>query len=200
MSQIVSHHLTLSTYNFIKSFLNFYMKLFVAKLNRETTEAELTENFTQFGGVVSVKVVTDRDTGQSKCFGFIEMASMEAGEAAIAGQNGQEFMGFRMVVKEAEDKPRAPRPSFGASPGGNPGDAPSRGGFSKDGSSAPGSADNKGEQKKPGNFSTTSNKKRTPTKKPKGGPDKYADGPRTVVHSKRPKSNRNQWLDDLDDF
>ena len=48
------------------------MKLFVAKLNRETTEAELTENFNQFGGVVSVKVVTDRDSGQSKCFGFID--------------------------------------------------------------------------------------------------------------------------------
>ena len=175
------------------------MKLFVAKLNRETTEAELTENFTQFGGVVSVKVVTDRETGQSKCFGFIEMASMEAGEAAIAGQNGQEFMGFRMVVKEAEDKPRAPRPSFGASPGGKPGDA-SRGGFSKDRSSAPGSTDSKGDQKKSGNFSTSSNKKRSSTKKPKGGPDKYADGPRTVVHSKRPKSNRNQWLDDLDDY
>ncbi|MAU75385.1 MAG: RNA-binding protein [Crocinitomicaceae bacterium] len=176
------------------------MKLFVAKLNRETTEAELTENFSQFGGVVSVKVVTDRDTGQSKCFGFIEMATMEAGEAAIAGQNGQEFMGFRMVVKEAEDKPRAPRPSFGANSGGKPGDASSRGSFSKDGGSAPGSFDNKGDLKKSGNFSTTINKKRTPSKKPKGGPDKYADGPRTVVHSKRPKSNRNQWLDDLDDF
>jgi cold-inducible RNA-binding protein len=175
------------------------MKLFVAKLNRETTEAELTENFTQFGGVVSVKIVTDRDTGQSKCFGFIEMASSEAGEAAIAGQNGQEFMGFRMVVKEAEDKPRTAKPSFGGSASSRPGDSSSRGSFSKDGSSANGSSDNKGEQKSPNNFATT-NKKRSPTKKPKGGPDKYADGPRTVVHSKRPKSNRNQWLDDLDDF
>ena len=87
------------------------MKLFVAKLNRETTEIDLKENFSKFGRVVSVKVVSDRDTGQSKCFGFIEMDSSESGQAAIAAQNGQDFMGFRMVVKAAEDKPRTPRPS-----------------------------------------------------------------------------------------
>ncbi len=52
------------------------MKLFVAKLNRETTEVDLKETFGKFGGVVSVKVVSDRDTGQSKCFGFIEMDSI----------------------------------------------------------------------------------------------------------------------------
>ena len=178
------------------------MKLFVAKLNRETTEAELTENFNQFGGVVSVKVVTDRDSGQSKCFGFIEMASAEAGEAAIAGQNGQEFMGFRMVVKEAEEKPRTSRPSSGGQGGGRSDEnSSSRGNYSRESNSnnSNSSAGNNNAQKGPNKTSQSTNKKRTSTKK-RGGPDKYADGPRTTTHSKRPKSNRNQWLDDLDDY
>ena len=74
------------------------MKLFVAKLNRETTEVDLKDTFSKFGGVVSVKVVSDRDTGQSKCFGFIEMDSSEGGQAAIGALNDQDFMAFRMVV------------------------------------------------------------------------------------------------------
>jgi len=178
------------------------MKLFVAKLNRETTEAELTENFNQFGGVVSVKVVTDRDSGQSKCFGFIEMASAEAGEAAIAGQNGQEFMGFRMVVKEAEEKPRTSRPSSGGHGGGRSDEnSSSRGNHFRESNSTDSnsSAGNINDHKGPNKTSHSTNKKRTSTKK-RGGPDKYADGPRTTTHSKRPKSNRNQWLDDLDDY
>ena len=174
------------------------MKLFVAKLNRETTEADLTANFNQFGGVVSVKVVSDRDSGQSKCFGFIEMDSAEAGEAAIAGQNGQEFMGFRMVVKEAEEKPRSTRPSSYGGHGGGRSDENSSRENSSNNSNV--SADNKSNQNRPSNFPSSTNKKRTHSKKSKGGPDKYADGPKTTTHSKRPKSNRNQWLDDLDDY
>lgn len=173
------------------------MKLFVAKLNRETTEADLTANFNQFGGVVSVKVVSDRDSGQSKCFGFIEMDSAEAGEAAIAGQNGQEFMGFRMVVKEAEEKPRSTRPSYGGHGGGRSDENSSRENSSNNSNV---SADNKSNQNRPSNFTSSTNKKRTHSKKSKGGPDKYADGPKTTTHSKRPKSNRNQWLDDIDDY
>lgn len=179
------------------------MKLFVAKLNRETTEADLTANFNQFGGVVSVKVVSDRDTGQSKCFGFIEMDSAEAGEAAIAGQNGQEFMGFSMVVKEAEEKPRSTRPSYGGHGGGRSHENSSSQDNSARGNSSTNSkvsADNNSNQSRPSNFPSSTNKKRTNSKKGKGGPDKYADGPKTTTHSKRPKSNRNQWLDDLDDY
>jgi len=165
------------------------MKLFVAKLNRETTEAELTENFNQFGGVVSVKVVTDRDSGQSKCFGFIEMASSEAGEAAIAGQNGQEFMGFRMVVKEAEEKPRASRPPSGGHGGGRSDEnSSSRDNHSRESnsnSSSNSSAGNNSAQKGPNKTSQSTNKKRVSTKN-RGRTEKYADGARTTTHSKRP--------------
>ena len=87
------------------------MKLFVAKLNRDAVESDLLEWFGAMGPVRSVKVVTDRDTGQSKCFGFVEMEDKAGGERAIAEMNGQEFMGFRMVVKEAEERGARPRPS-----------------------------------------------------------------------------------------
>jgi cold-inducible RNA-binding protein len=190
------------------------MKLFVAKLNRETTEVELKENFSQFGGVVSCKIVSDRDTGQSKCFGFIEMDSSDSGQAAIAAQNGQEFMGFTMVVKAAEDKPRSPRPSFGgdgdrqnsgrSDSSNSRGTDSSRAGF-KSGGNSPSSSggfdsrsnDKPGANKFPASSTT---KKKKATKKGKGGLDKYADGGKGTQHEKRPKSNRNQWLDDLEDF
>jgi len=183
------------------------MKLFVAKLNRETTEVDLKETFSKFGGVVSVKVVSDRDTGQSKCFGFIEMDSTEGGQAAIAALNDQDFMGFRMVVKAAEDKPRAPRPSFDSGGGNRQSSDRSSGSSSRgvdSGKGASGSgpnADSKsGDKSGPNKFPANGVKKRKTPKKGMGGPDKYADGGKGNQHEKRPKSNRNQWLDDLEDF
>ena len=184
------------------------MKLFVAKLNRETTEVDLKENFSKFGGVVSVKVVTDRDTGQSKCFGFIEMDTTEGGQAAIAALNDQDFMGFRMVVKAAEDKPRSPRPSFDGVSGNRPPSSRSDSSASRDedfGKSALNSGSNStsksGDKSGPNKFPTSNNvKKRKSSKKGMSGPDKYADGGKGNQHEKRPKSNRNQWLDDLEDF
>ena len=89
------------------------MKLFVAKLNRDAVESDLLEWFGSMGPVRSAKIVMDRDTGQSKCFGFVEMESREGGEQAISEMNGKEFMGFRMVVKEAEERGSRPRPSGG---------------------------------------------------------------------------------------
>ena len=56
------------------------MKLFVAKLNRDAVESDLLEWFGAMGPVRSVKVVTDRDTGQSKCFGFVEMEDKQQSE------------------------------------------------------------------------------------------------------------------------
>lgn len=190
------------------------MKLFVAKLNRETSEADLKETFSKFGGVVSVKVVSDRDTGQSKCFGFIEMDSTEGGQAAIAALNDQDFMGFRMVVKAAEDKPRPPRPSFDGGGGsrhssgrsdsdGAQGSDSGRTGAKSNGSVPfKGGSDSRSNDKLGANKSSSASgvKKRKSPKKGMGGPDKYADGGKGSQHEKRPKSNRNQWLDDLDDF
>ena len=89
------------------------MKLFVAKLNRDAVESDLLEWFGAMGPVRSAKIVTDRETGQSKCFGFVEMETREGGERAIAEMNGQEFMNFRMVVKEAEERGSRPRPAPG---------------------------------------------------------------------------------------
>ena len=100
------------------------MKLFVAKLNRDAVESDLLEWFGAMGPVKSVKVVTDRDTGQSKCFGFVEMESRKGG-GALDEMNGKEYMGFRMVVKEAEERgSRPPRPGGGSGGGqGRPGGA-----------------------------------------------------------------------------
>lgn len=84
------------------------MNIFVAKLNYRTTSEALEELFAQYGEVDSAKVITDRDTGRSKGFGFVEMASDDAGVAAIAGLNETEFEGQTIVCKKAE--PRESRP------------------------------------------------------------------------------------------
>jgi RNA recognition motif-containing protein len=65
--------------------------------------------FSQFGAVASVKIIFDRETGNSKGFGFIEMGSEEEATAAIAGTNGREFDGRQLRVNEAMDKPRRER-------------------------------------------------------------------------------------------
>ena len=110
------------------------MKLFVAKLNRDVQDEHLVEAFSAFGEVAYARVITDRDTGQSKCFGFVQMREESAGRAAIEAMNGAELMGFRMVVKEAEERPRAQGAQVGAAvlprvPGDDPGvDAGARAG------------------------------------------------------------------------
>lgn len=77
-------------------------KLYVGNLTFDATDAELTELFSQYGPVQSVQIVTDRDTGRSRGFGFVEMS--EGGDAAIAALNGQDFKGRNLTVNEA--KPR----------------------------------------------------------------------------------------------
>ena len=78
------------------------MKLFVAKLNRDAVESDLLEWFGAMGPVRSAKVVTDRDTGQSKCFGFVEMES--GAEDAIQALNDSEVEGRNLVVNESKPK------------------------------------------------------------------------------------------------
>ncbi len=96
------------------------MNIFVAKLNFDTTESDLQQAFEAFGEVDSVKIITDKFSGRSKGFGFVEMANDEEGQAAINDLNDQEFDGRTIVVKKAE-----PRENRG---GGNRGGGYNRGG------------------------------------------------------------------------
>lgn len=86
-------------------------KLYVGGLSYSTTEDSLQDLFTQAGQVDSVKVITDRETGRSKGFGFVEMSTEEAAQNAIQQFNGKEFEGRRITVNEA--RPQAPRDNRG---------------------------------------------------------------------------------------
>ncbi|MCB0805478.1 MAG: RNA-binding protein [Bacteroidales bacterium] len=81
------------------------MNIFVAKLGPNTTNEDLHEIFSNYGEVVSAKVIMDRDTGQSKRYGFVEMANDDEGYSAIQGLNESELDDNRIVVKKSE--PRA---------------------------------------------------------------------------------------------
>jgi RNA recognition motif-containing protein len=88
-------------------------KLYVGNLSYTTTEDGLRNLFSEFGNVASSKIIFDRDTGNSKGFGFIEMGTDEEASAAITGTNGREFEGRQLRVNEAMDKPRRERGSSG---------------------------------------------------------------------------------------
>src|SRR6476659_11088114 len=96
------------------------MKLYVGNLSFQTSSEDLQQLFSQAGTVESASVVEDRDTGRSRGFGFVEMASKEEGEAAISQFNGKEFNGRNLTVNEA--RPREDRGNRGGGGGG-------RGGF-----------------------------------------------------------------------
>jgi len=101
------------------------MNLFVAKLSSSTTGEDLQELFSAHGEVTSAKVIIDRETGNSKGFGFVEMANDEEAKAAIAALNETELDGKEIVVKEANDREERPRSS---GPRGGGGGYQSRGG------------------------------------------------------------------------
>jgi RNA recognition motif-containing protein len=81
-------------------------KLYVGNLSYKTGEEDLKSYFAGFGTVESVKIISDRDTGNSKGFGFVEMSNEEEARAAIAGANSQDLDGRKLKVNEAIDKPR----------------------------------------------------------------------------------------------
>jgi RNA recognition motif-containing protein len=81
-------------------------KLYVGNLNYNTYEEGLKQIFQAFGTVTSVKIITDRDSGRSKGFGFVEMGTDDEARAAIAGANGADLDGRKLKVNEAMDKPR----------------------------------------------------------------------------------------------
>jgi RNA recognition motif-containing protein len=100
------------------------MKLYVGNLSFQTSSADLEALFANAGAVTSANVVEDRDTGRSRGFGFVEMASREEGEAAIEQLNGKEFGGRNLTVNEArprEERGGGGRGGFGGNRGGGGG-------------------------------------------------------------------------------
>jgi RNA recognition motif-containing protein len=108
------------------------MKLYVGNLNFNATEDQLRQVFGAYGELTSVTVITDRETGRSKGFGFVEFASAQEGQAAIEALDGKEVGGRALKVNEA--RPReggsgGPRGGgFGGPRGGGPRGGGQRGG------------------------------------------------------------------------
>jgi RNA recognition motif-containing protein len=100
------------------------MKLYVGNLSFQTSSEDLQQLFSQAGTVESASVVEDRDTGRSRGFGFVEMASKEDGEKAIQQFNGTDLNGRNLTVNEA--RPREDRGNRGG--GGRGGFGGNRGG------------------------------------------------------------------------
>ncbi len=92
------------------------MNIYVGNLAYSVTEDELRTAFAQFGDVSRANVITDKYSGQSKGFGFVEMSDKAAAEEAITALNGSDLNGRSIKVNEA--KPREPRPAGGGG-GGN---------------------------------------------------------------------------------
>ncbi len=86
-------------------------KLYVGNLPFSATDQSLGQLFSQSGTVDSAKVITDRDSGRSKGFGFVEMSTDDEAQKAISMYNGQDFGGRKLTVNEA--KPMAPREGGG---------------------------------------------------------------------------------------
>ena len=81
------------------------MKIYVGNLSYEVTEEELRQEFTAFGEVTSVSIIRDKYSGRPKGFGFVEMASVSEGQAAIAGLNGKTLKDRTLNVDAARPRP-----------------------------------------------------------------------------------------------
>jgi cold-inducible RNA-binding protein len=80
------------------------MKLYVGNLSRQVNDAQLSELATPYGKVVSANVATERGSGESKGFGFIEYTNADEGNAAIAGLDGRDVNGQALKVNEARPR------------------------------------------------------------------------------------------------
>ena len=80
------------------------MNIYVGNLNFKTTEEDLGGHFEQFGPVSSVKIISDRYSGQSRGFGFVEMENKADGEKAVSELNGQDFAGRALKINEAHQR------------------------------------------------------------------------------------------------
>ncbi len=81
-------------------------KLYVGNLSFNSTEDDIRTKFSTYGEVISVSLISDRETGRLRGFGFVEMDD-EGARAAIQGMDGKDFGGRTLKVNEAEDKPRS---------------------------------------------------------------------------------------------
>jgi cold-inducible RNA-binding protein len=115
------------------------MKIYVGNLSFNTSSEELQKLFSQAGTVESVSIIEDRETGRSRGFGFVEMASKEAGEAAIAQFNETQLDGRSLKVNEA--KPREPRSGYGGGRTAPNGQGANRNSFGASGDRNSGSSD-----------------------------------------------------------
>src|SRR6478609_8687874 len=116
------------------------MNIFVGSLPFSIEEADLRESFEAYGAVDSVKIITDKFTGRSKGFGFVEMPNDAEAQKAIDELNGATVQGRAIVVNKSEPKPEGERRSFGANrgggnsrPGGSYGGGNDRGGYNRGG-------------------------------------------------------------------
>ena len=97
-------------------------KLFVGNLPFAVTQSDLEELFSQFGTVTSVNLITDRMSGRSKGFAFVEFETEEAAKAAVEALHGNDFQGRNLVVNVARpQEERPPRRDFGGGGGGRQG-------------------------------------------------------------------------------
>jgi RNA recognition motif-containing protein len=87
------------------------LNIYVGNLSYDTTESELNTAFAAYGAVSSARLATDRDTGRTRGFGFVEMANDAEAQAAISALNGSQLQGRTLTVNEA--KPREARSSGG---------------------------------------------------------------------------------------
>ncbi len=94
------------------------MNIFVSNINYATKDYELQDLFSEFGEVSSVKIITDKETGRSRGFGFVEMEDAE-GQQAIEALNQKDFNGKTLNVSEAKPREEKPRRTFGNSAGGS---------------------------------------------------------------------------------
>jgi len=85
------------------------MNIYVGNMSFDATEDEVRQLFAEFGEVTSVNIISDRDSGRPKGFGFVEMAQAEQAQNAMKALNGKEFKGRALNVNEARPKTDRPR-------------------------------------------------------------------------------------------
>jgi len=120
------------------------MKIYVGNLSYEVTEEDLRLALEEFGQVESATIIKDKYSGQSKGFGFVEMASKDEGQAAIDGLNGKELKGRTLNVNEARPRTESRGSKGGYGGGGRGGQGGGRGGQGGGGRGGQGGGDRGG--------------------------------------------------------